>query len=264
MNEQERELDLMVAELEHENRLLRARNERLERETLAAPVQEPVAWMDGYRNIYSLEEKAAGCEDAVIPLVPAIQHWSDCAVHNEPAYPKGDCDCGGYTTPPAAPMQEPVIDKSAAIRIATVLGWEPPAAPVQEKSQQFTPEMNCSNYFKHEPVTGCACRWDSNDNRVVTCERHQGWLEVIAEWAGRAREAEAKIKAAPPAAQSCQTCEALARAVMMDQTAHDIATPAAHRQWVELTAKDKKELWNAGVNEWAILTVEKKCKEKNA
>jgi hypothetical protein len=65
-----------------------------------APVQEPVAWMDGYRNIYSLEEKAAGCEDAVIPLVPAIQHWSDCAVHNEPAYPKGDCDCGSYTAPP--------------------------------------------------------------------------------------------------------------------------------------------------------------------
>jgi hypothetical protein len=29
---------------------------------------QPVAWMDGYRNIYSLEEKAAGCEDAVIPL----------------------------------------------------------------------------------------------------------------------------------------------------------------------------------------------------
>lgn len=22
-------------------------------------------------------------------------HWSDCAVHNEPAYPNGPCDCGG-------------------------------------------------------------------------------------------------------------------------------------------------------------------------
>ena len=32
MNEQERELDLMVAELETENRLMRARNERLEKE----------------------------------------------------------------------------------------------------------------------------------------------------------------------------------------------------------------------------------------
>jgi hypothetical protein len=46
-----------------------------------------------------------------------------------------------------------------------------------------------------EPVSGCACRWDHEDNRVVTCERHQGWLDVIAEWADRAREAEAKLKA---------------------------------------------------------------------
>ncbi|CAM6005671.1 unnamed protein product [Sphagnum balticum] len=25
-----------------------------------------------------------------------VQHWSDCAVHNEPAYPNGSCDCGGF------------------------------------------------------------------------------------------------------------------------------------------------------------------------
>ena len=45
-----------------------------------------------------------------------------------------------------------------------------------------------------EPV-GCACRWNDEGDRTVTCERHQGWLEVIAEWADRAREAEAKLKA---------------------------------------------------------------------
>ena len=26
------------------------------------------------------------------------KHWSDCAVHSEPAYPAGECDCGGYVT----------------------------------------------------------------------------------------------------------------------------------------------------------------------
>jgi len=30
-----------------------------------------------------------------------VKHWSDCAVHNEPAYPNGECDCGGYTEPEA-------------------------------------------------------------------------------------------------------------------------------------------------------------------
>lgn len=24
------------------------------------------------------------------------RHWSDCAVNSEPAYPAGECDCGGY------------------------------------------------------------------------------------------------------------------------------------------------------------------------
>ena len=45
-----------------------------------------------------------------------------------------------------------------------------------------------------EPVNqmlqGCACRWDADDNRVATCVRHQGWLDVVQEWADRAKAAE--------------------------------------------------------------------------
>jgi len=45
-----------------------------------------------------------------------------------------------------------------------------------------------------EPVkpvlTGCACRWDADDNRVATCVRHQGWLDVVHEYAERAKAAE--------------------------------------------------------------------------
>lgn len=40
---------------------------------------------------------------------------------------------------------------------------------------------------------GCACRWDAEDNRVATCTRHQGWLDVVSEWADRAKAAEAKL-----------------------------------------------------------------------
>ena len=28
--------------------------------------------------------------------LPEPKHWSDCAVHNMPAYPNGECNCGGY------------------------------------------------------------------------------------------------------------------------------------------------------------------------
>lgn len=39
MNDEERELDLMVAELETENRMMRARNERLEHELVTATTE---------------------------------------------------------------------------------------------------------------------------------------------------------------------------------------------------------------------------------
>ena len=47
------------------------------------------------------------CLDAITAIKEAlaqeqepVAHWSDCAVHSEPAYPKGECDCGGFATPP--------------------------------------------------------------------------------------------------------------------------------------------------------------------
>ena len=43
-----------------------------------------------------LDAKLAELEQSTEP----VGHWSDCAVHSEPAYPKGECDCGGFTTPP--------------------------------------------------------------------------------------------------------------------------------------------------------------------
>lgn len=39
-------------------------------------------------------------------------------------------------------------------------------------------------------LTTCNCRWDADDNRVATCARHQGWLDVVSEWAERAKAAE--------------------------------------------------------------------------
>lgn len=30
-------------------------------------------------------------------MVSGVQHWSDCASHNEPAVPAKPCNCGGFT-----------------------------------------------------------------------------------------------------------------------------------------------------------------------
>jgi hypothetical protein len=35
----------------------------------------------------------------------APKHWSDCAVHSEPAYPAGECDCGGVPQPEPEPVK---------------------------------------------------------------------------------------------------------------------------------------------------------------
>ena len=35
------------------------------------------------------------------PKQESVQHWSDCAVHNGPAYPAGPCDCGVEKEPPS-------------------------------------------------------------------------------------------------------------------------------------------------------------------
>jgi hypothetical protein len=229
MNEQERELDLLVAELEQENRLLRARNERLEREALAAPVQEPVVW----RWHQAPVKTAWGHEMVVADLAIDKDHTVSIYCERDQ---KAKVEAM-FTTPPAA-QPAPVRED-----------WGPgphehhSLPPAQPASVQFIDRMtiDSTNELNRPAAPVQRPVWDACAPLVMT--PHPAF-------------------ATPPSAQPCPTCEALARTVMMDQTAHD-AAPAAQRQWVELTAKDKKELWNAGVNEWAILMVESKCKEKN-
>ena len=52
--------------------------------------------LDHSKPIAAIKEALAQPEQEQEP----VAHWSDCAVHNEPAYPKGECDCGGFATPP--------------------------------------------------------------------------------------------------------------------------------------------------------------------
>ena len=57
MTEQERELDLMVAELEQENRLMRTRNERLERE-LAIAIADRDEFKKAVERVISVSQLA--------------------------------------------------------------------------------------------------------------------------------------------------------------------------------------------------------------
>ena len=43
---------------------------------------------------FTCDEPAGVCECEGPPMRFTNRHLSDCAVHNEPAYPNGPCDCG--------------------------------------------------------------------------------------------------------------------------------------------------------------------------
>ena len=76
-------------------------------------------------------------------------------------------------------------------------------------------------------------------------------------------EALEKLIAAIQSEHKCQTCEALARTVMMDQTAHDTHT-AAQREWVGLTDKELEEFSDAKLGSYDLcLEVEAKLRSKN-
>jgi predicted secreted Zn-dependent protease len=77
-------------------------------------------------------------------------------------------------------------------------------------------------------------------------------------------EALEKLIAAIQSEHKCPTCEALARTVMMDQTAHDTHT-AAQRQWTGLTDDDIEQEFGF-IDELlrdCVYRTEAKLKEKN-
>jgi hypothetical protein len=48
-------------------------------------------------------ERVAAHVEAINTAHPG--HWSDCAVNSEPAYPAGECDCGGYNPQDDSPSK---------------------------------------------------------------------------------------------------------------------------------------------------------------
>ena len=67
---------------------------------------EPIKWYTP--TVANLDRIPLFTKEALAQTQEPVAHWSDCAVHSEPAYPKGECDCDGFATPPQRTEQEPV------------------------------------------------------------------------------------------------------------------------------------------------------------
>jgi hypothetical protein len=80
MNDNEREMDLALAEAEQENRLLRARNERLEREILSAADAEAARiYAEGMVTIGYMRQKIAAEREACVRICET--EWSTTQEH---------------------------------------------------------------------------------------------------------------------------------------------------------------------------------------
>jgi len=105
--------------------------------------------------ITAIKKTLAQPEQCQCPNCRVTLHASDCAVHNEPAYPKGECNCG------AQPEQEPVawgvfegnlhdmfFSPSEAQEMADLKGTHAEVRPLyttppQRKPQYDKTKMNC-------------------------------------------------------------------------------------------------------------------------
>jgi hypothetical protein len=101
---------------------------------LAAMLEKTMQWplhgkaADCLRRMHN--ESLSGCK---CPECKVVLHASDCDVHNEPAYPKSECNCGATKTKPvsAPPQRKPLTDEQIDAGVAawfateTVVGGRP-------------------------------------------------------------------------------------------------------------------------------------------
>jgi hypothetical protein len=115
-----------------------------------AQTQEPVAWMDADGNVSDNNDHK--CFPIPLYTTPPqrteqepLAHWSDCAVHSEPAYPKSECDCGGIVA---------VADYTALSDKYVALSDKYVALKAQHKEQEPVAWMlegwgpDCGPYFE--------------------------------------------------------------------------------------------------------------------
>ena len=64
----------------------------------------------------------------------SVQHWSDCAVFNSPAYPAGECNCGGFSPKDARiaelEAENKTLRQALKLMIDTQDEWEKSVAKV--------------------------------------------------------------------------------------------------------------------------------------
>lgn len=136
-------------------------------------------------------------------------------------------------------------------------GWRKKQIMMEQPavSEQHKQSTTCG-----EPVT---CVYKATTKKGETA--HFGEYSAAKAWAGWGTVEQVPLKTLTliqKSIQPCQTCEALARTVMLDQTSHDTAPP--QRTWVGLTDEEIIIMSRYDLEYAALIgEVQRKLKEKN-
>jgi hypothetical protein len=232
MNDNEREMDLALAEAEQENRLLRARNERLERELAGqaalnkmadnardlgldyepAPVQEIVAWW--------IVSKTT--DEKFVSVRP--NDWNDINWDKHPL----------YTTPPAAPVQGlPFGVGGGLVAIKTLLGRDP---CVHANTAIEMIDAILKEHPAAQPDVQEGRDWSLLEATQESLREHMAEIK--------------RLKAAQP--------------VPVKTYSDGKPWPVAPKPWVNLTDEEMEDLWAIHSGLPLYRAIEAKLKEKNA
>jgi hypothetical protein len=210
-----------------------------------------------FANAPFLDEAMEALRQALAqPEQEQPKHWSDCSVYNEPAYPNGECDCGGFdlnnkwhglTEEEAEKLAFDVIVGGVSKTLAQ------PEHKYDYRIKYDRPCYKCLSNFcpgnckAPEHLTQPVDTVNTSKERGTAKREHEpvAWIHNMIEGGfttkppvdlTRHPERWTALYSEP---KPCPTCEALARAVMMDQTAYDTAPP---KQWVGLTDEEINKL----------------------
>jgi ribosome-binding ATPase YchF (GTP1/OBG family) len=136
--------------------------------------------LDGHSEaIAALRERLAQPEHCQCPECRITPHASDCAVHNEPAYPKGACNCQ------AQPEQEPanykeLLNKSEARLHEVAVHCERVERRLREvntAAMKLTSDLTCmeiddDDRLSRDRVMGRVMQWRNEWDKAMFKEKN--------------------------------------------------------------------------------------------
>jgi hypothetical protein len=101
------------------------------------------------------------------------KHWSDCAVHSEPAYPAGECDCGGFKQYQDEGMCQACEFGQCTAKAGCVATSNP--SPKQEHGEQDNYQGSDAAKAAHmmDLYTALGVRWGDDPFAVIAKMRDQ-------------------------------------------------------------------------------------------